>query len=130
MKIKLLILSLSVLLFSCESKRESNIVKNGEKFLVEELKPEGYESNYSALFDVKYKSDVIYMQSIFVEDTIKYKKMMDEIYYLNDNPKEDSIVKYYIEVDYTYLDSTKKRINENRLVVYNIRDKKYSLMRK
>ena len=87
MKIKLLILSLSVLLFSCESKRESNIVKNGEKFLVEEMKPEGYESNYSALFDVKYKSDVIYMESIGVKDTVKYKKIMDEIYYLNDNPK-------------------------------------------
>jgi hypothetical protein len=130
MKIKLLILSVSILLFSCENKKESNIVKNGEKFLVEQMKPESYESNYSALFDVKYKSDVIYMESIGVKDTVKYKKMMDEIYYLNDNPKEDSIIKYYIEVDYYYLDSTKKRVNENRLVVYNIRDKKYSLMSK
>jgi hypothetical protein len=130
MKIKLLILSVSILLFSCENKKESNIVKNGEKFLVEQMKPQSYESNYSALFDVKYKSDVIYMESIGVKDTVKYKKMMDEIYYLNDNPKEDSIIKYYIEVDYYYLDSTKKRVNENRLVVYNIRDKKYSLMSK
>lgn len=130
MKIKLLVLSLSILLFSCENKKESNIVKNGEKFLVEQMKPEGYESNYNALYEVRYKSDEIYFESLYVKDSAKAKKMMDEIYYLNDHPEQDSIMKYFIEVDYTYLDSTKKRVNESRIVIFNLKDKKYTLMGK